>query len=422
MDLTTINTLWKPVYGKLVKAIRMLTPEWERLQRLQNFTQLSMRGINWPVELVNGGGIAFTSNGGPTARATSNAPVEATDTWKHLTGRFEVGFDELEAENDSKFASSQIEKQLRYQAADKARSFRRAIAVGFYGYPNAILFLTSTTGHSNPNGATLRLKVEDLYGIDGLMAQRIRDYLTVTKDKIAVIANPYTTPTIFASGIVTAASDSGDTIDISSAVSSAGVTAGMAIVLYNQVSGTVTDLNQGINGLSHLLRSTTVHGISETDQPDWTPGVRILNLGGILTGAKMYQWFTEIEQRSDYAPNFAYTTIGAIAAAGGPQLDQRRYGSDDDTLKLGFKELTVMGVKTEGRPYTPTGHLFTGNTSALRKLSPDEDVKDVTAGEKNGFKQYENTLGFYKDQVMRAQLTVVSRLGLGLVAGITEAA
>lgn len=422
--LTTINTLWQPIYGKLVRAIALLTPEWKDLQKLENFTRLSMRGVIWPVELVNGGGIAMTSNGGSTARATSNAPVEATDTWRHMVGRFEVGFDELNAENDSAFTSAQTEKQLKYQAADKLRSFRRAVAVGFYGFPDAILFTTVASGHSNPNGSTLRLHVGNLYGISGLNPTRFRDYLTAGKDRVAVIANPYTTPTIFASGDLTAISESGATLDITSAVSSAGVTGGMAIVLYNQVlQDGVTDLNHGINGLSHLTRAAVVHNIAESDQPDWVPGYRNLAYGAALSGTSLYKIFEEIEMRSDHAPTWVNTTTGVIAAAGGAQLDQRRYGADEDTMRLGFKNLNVMGVTASARPYVPTGHAFIGSNGALRKMSPDEDVKDVLAGggDRNGFKEYGNQLGFYKDQIMRAQLTVVSRLGLGLAAGVTEA-
>jgi hypothetical protein len=119
---------------------------------------------------------------------------------------------------------------------------------------------------------------------------------------------------------------------------------------------------------------------------------------------------------------FGYTTIGAIAAGGGTQLDQVRYGADPDTLSLGFSKLVMQGVTLQGRPYVPAGYLFLGSPTALRKLSPDEAPKDVVdGGEKMGsFQQYTNRLGFYKDQVFRANLTVTARLGLGVVSGITE--
>lgn len=403
----------------------LLTPEWSTLGKLRNFTQLSMRSVQWPVELISGGGIALTSNGGSTARATSNAPVEATDTWKHMTGRFEIGYDDLTANDSGKFASAQIEKQLKYQAADKAKSFRRSVAIGFYGQPDAILFLTAA-GASEPDGTTLKMPITALYGITGVLPKRVRDYVTKNKDRIAVIGNPYTAPAIVAEGIVTGITEGATpAITIESNVTAATITAGMAIVLYNQIQhdGT-TDLNQGMNGLYHLTNSLSVHGLSETDYPDWAPRVRIANLAAALTGSKLYTWFEEIEQASDHAPQWVYTTTGVIASAGGTQLDQRRYGADEDTMRLGFKKLNVMGVQAEGRPFVPSGQAYIGSNTALRKLSPDEalDPKDVVQnGDRaGGFKQYQDTLGFYKDQVMRAQLTVVSRLGLGFVGGITE--
>jgi hypothetical protein len=111
---------------------------------------------------------------------------------------------------------------------------------------------------------------------------------------------------------------------------------------------------------------------------------------------------------------------------GASELDQRRYGSEDNTMRMGFKSLNVMGVSVQARPYVPGGYMFIGSNGALRKLSPDEGSPTpknvVDSGEKAGsFQQYTNRLGFYKDQIFRAQLTAVQRLGLGVVSGITEA-
>ncbi|KKL05133.1 hypothetical protein LCGC14_2609090, partial [marine sediment metagenome] len=140
MDLTVINNVWRPVYGELIQGLRLLTPEWANLKQLKNFKQLSPRSINWPVDLQFGGGIAATADGGSLARAVSNQPIEATDTWKHFVGRFEIGFDALEDGGTSKFVKQEIKKQVRYQAADKLRSFRRAVAMMFYGHNTGVLF------------------------------------------------------------------------------------------------------------------------------------------------------------------------------------------------------------------------------------------------------------------------------------------
>lgn len=422
MDLTLVNEIWRPFYGKLVKGIALLTDEWKELLRLTNFEQLSPRSMTWPVELVNGGGMAWTSNGGSTSRATSNRPVEATDTWKHLTGRFEIGFDELNAENSAKFSQSQIEKQMRYQAADKLRSFRRAIAVGFYGYPDAVLFEATGAGVVD-NGASLTIPIANLYGHASLAIPNVRDYVTKNKDYGAFVDQ--TTGAIVCEGLVSNINESTPSITIDTTVAAAAITAGLGFVLYNQVQNDgTTDLDQGINGLLHIGLSTIVHGLDESTNPDWVPGVRDTATGAALTGTQLFKDFSAIEKRSDYAPTFCWTTDGVIAAAGGAQLDQRRYGADEDTMRLGFKKLNVMGVIAEGRPYCPAGFAFMGNPKALRKLSPDEaGPKDVvdTGDKAGGFKQYENTLGFYKDQVMRAQLTCVSRLAFGIRGGITEA-
>ena len=423
MDITIINNIWKPVYGELVKGMQQLTPEWANLKQLRNFQQLSPRSINWPVELVQGGGIAFSSDGGSTARASSNEPPEATDSWTHLVGRFEVGFDALA---DEKLSSTAIEKQVSYQAADKLRSFQRAVAIGFYGYPDAILFHATGANISNPSGTVTRFGIDSLYGDAGALASnlRIRDYLTIDKDYVNVHNAETTSLRNATPALVDAISEANDTIDVDSGTYfGASISANDAVVLANQIlSGSADDLNLGLNGLLHLTRATTVHNISSATYPDWDATVDQSAYGSALGGADLYQWFEEIEQRSGMAPEWAYTTVRAIAAAGGAELDQRRYGSDDDTMRLGFKNLNVMGVQTQGRPYCPPGHLFIGSSAAVRKIAPDEDVRDVVEmGDRaGGFQQYQDRLGFYKDQVMRSQIAAVSRAGLGVVSGITE--
>lgn len=423
MDIEVINNIFRPVYGALQRGLALLTPEWRNLQQLKNFEQLSPRSINWPVELTLGGGIAFTEDGGSTARATSNEPVEAQDTWKHLVGRFEASYDALDMENNSKFARSHIVKQVKYQANDKLRSFRRAIATSFYGHNTGHLFLAEGTA-SNPSGTQTKVRVKDLYGETGLaVPTRIREYVTVNKDYLNVHSG--TTSTVRGGGKIVAIDEANDDITLATSSDISGaVTAGDAIVPWNQVkAGSADDQDRWINGLLDLTRGTTVHNISTSAQPDWVAGVDESSYGAVLNGTDLYSWFKTIEERSDYSVEWVYTEIGVLAQAGGADLDQRRYGSDDQTMNLGFKDIVSMGVRMESRPYVPDGYAFLGSNSALKKLSPNERGVDdvVDSGDKmESFQQYQDTLGFYKDQIFRAQLTVVSRLGLGVVSGITR--
>lgn len=419
MDLTVINEVWRPVYGELVQGLRLLTPEWANLKKLSNFSQLSPRAINWPVDLRFGGGVSATEDGGSLARALSNSPVEASDTWKHFVGRFELGFDELDAEGASKFARQEIEKQVRYQAADKLKAFRRAVAMMFYGKNTGVLFhVASVSGQD--------VTVDNFYGVTGLsVPDRIRDYIQPGIDYIA-IHDTSNSDAELARGQVTSIDESTDTLTIESGVDLSSVADGDKVVLANQViTDEGSDLDRWINGLLTLTRDTTVHGISSDDEPDWAAGVDESGHGA-LSGKDLYGWFEDINQRSDHPVEWAYSTVGAIAEAGGNQLDQRRYDASEDTMRMGFQTLNVMGVEVMGRPYVPSGHLFIGSNSALRKLSPDEgsptpeNVVD-NAEKGDGFQQYDDRLGFYKDQIFRAQLTVVSRLGLGVVDGINEA-
>ena len=421
MDLTVINNVWRPVYGELIQGLRLLTPEWANLKQLKNFRQLSPRAINWPVDLQFGGGIAATVDGGSLARAVSNQPVEATDTWKHFVGRFEIGFDSLEDGGASKFVKQEIKKQVRYQAADKLRSFRRAVSAMFYGHNTGIIFLISS---ANDGADTVVLK--DFYGVAGLAVPvRIRDYITPGLDTIAILDTSAADAELVRV-VVSSIAEATDTLSLPAATDLSAVVAGDKVVLANQViTDEGSDLDRWMNGLLDLTRNDTVHGIASSSQPDWVAGVDIATQGD-LRGADLYTIFEDLNQRSSFQIEWAYTTIGVIADMGASELDQRRYGSDDQTMRLGFRNLNVMGVSVQSRPYVPSGYMFVGSNSALRKLSPDEGAPEtenvVDTGEKAGsFQQYSNRLGFYKDQIFRAQLTVVQRLGLGVVSGITEA-
>ena len=421
MDLTVINNVWRPVYGELIQGLRLLTPEWANLKQLKNFRQLSPRAINWPVDLQFGGGIAATEDGGSLARAVSNQPVEATDTWKHFVGRFEIGYDSLEDGGASKFVKQEIEKQVRYQAADKLRSFRRAVAMMFYGKNTGILFIVSAV---DDGADTVTLK--DFYGIASLaVPARIRDYISVGLDYIA-IHDTNSADAELVRVVVEGINESTNVLSLPSGTDLSSVEVGDKIVLANQViTDEGSDLDRWMNGLLDLTRNTTVHGIAEADQPDWVVGVDVSSQGD-LRGSDFYTFFEDINARSTYQVEWAYTTIGAIADMGSSELDQRRYGSDDQTMRLGFRNLNVMGVSVQSRPYVPATFMFIGSNGALRKLSPDEGSPEtanvVDTGEKAGsFQQYPNRLGFYKDQIFRAQLTVIQRLGLGVVSGITEA-
>jgi hypothetical protein len=417
VDTLTINTLWRPYYGKLVTGLRLLTPEWRILNDLKNFEELSNRQITWAVDLIFGGGILYTSDGGSTALAMSNAPVEATDSWRHMTRRFEVSYDVLTAENRAKFAKQQVKKQMRYQVRDAIRSFHKSVSINFYGSNSGVLFLIASAV-----GAPT-YTVKDRYGVTGLLPDMrfVNASAVAGRGDFVAVIDPGG-PTVRGIEKVTAVTR-GATPDFTTAGSVAGAAADDLVVFANSLDTTSTDNTLWFNGLQDIVSDTAVlHGLDPATYLDWTPSVNVPNLNASLSGEKLALWFALAEQDSGYAPNFAWTTAGAIASAGGTQLDQRRYTADDDTMKLGFKNLRVQGVQTRAMPYCPPGYFYAGNSKALRKLSPDagRDPKKVTTGGPDNFVYYGDKLGYFCDHVFRPQLTVVSRKALIGVAGVTE--
>lgn len=411
METQVINTLWRPFYGKLVTGLRLLTPEYSTLADLEDFEQLSARQMTWAVDLIFGGGIAYTVDGGSPARAVSNAPVEATDTWRHMARRFEVSYDVLTLENAAQVRDQQVKKQMRYQVKDALRSFKKSVAINFYGHNTGVVALVDTATGTPVTSVTLK----DRYGETGLAPDL--SWFTENKDKVAVI-DP-AGPTVRGIELVTSVDRTAGSLTFQNGIT--GVAAGDLIVFANHLDGTSTDHNRWFNGLLDVARGSSLHGIATADQPDWAPAVDVDMASAALSGSKLALWFTEAENESDYAPNFAWTTPGVIAAAGGTQLDQKRYGADEDTMRLGFKHLNVMGVQTEGRPFCPPGHFFAGNNKALRRLSPDgSDPKKVKTGGPNEFVYYGNQLGYFCDFVFRPQITCKSRKALIVADNVLE--
>ena len=418
MDTTVITNVWRPLYDELVTGFRLLTPEWGKLKSLKNFKQMSLRSINWPVDLLYGGGIAITYDGGPTTRATSNAPVEATDSWVHMAGRFEISYDAFTMNADSRVKRQQIKKQLAYQVRDKLRAFQKRMSVMFYGKNDNVLCLVA-----GAESAQTVIELDDLYGISGLTFTA-SDLFRAGKDYVAFL-DTSSSDAILDIVQVTAVDDSTTAITVSAAVT---VADGDKVVLANHISNVSADTNHdgtadgntvGFNGLLSLCSDTTVHNISGSTYPEWTASTDEA-LSAALSGAKLYKAFELAHKESGYRPDFAYTTIGAIAAGGGSELDQRRYNAKDDTMRLGFRSLNVMGVPVEGMLFCPAGHFFAGSSSALRKLAPDEDTKVVKTGGPQEFAFYGSQLGYYRDQVFRAQLTAISRKALVHYTAVTE--
>lgn len=418
MDTTVITNIWRPLYDELVVGFRLLTPEWSKLKRLKNFRQMSLRSINWPVDLFYGGGIAITYDGGSTARAQSNSPVEATDSWLHMAGRFEVSYDAFTMNNDAKVTRQQIKKQLSYQVRDKLRAFQKRMSVMFYGKNDNVLCLVA-----GAEAAQTVIELDDLYGVTGLTFTA-SDLFRAGKDYVAFL-DTSNSDAIIDICKVTAVDDSTTAITVTPAVTLAD---GDKVVLANHLSNATADTDHdgtaggntvGFNGLLSLATDTTVHNISGTTYPEWTASTNA-SLGAALSGAKLYKAFELAEKESGYRPDVALTTIGAIAAGGGSELDQRRYMAKDDTMRLGFKTLNVMGVPVEGMLFCPAGNFFAYSSRALRKLAPDEDVKTVKTGGPNDFEFYGSQLGYYKDHVFRAQLTAISRKAIVRYYGVTE--
>lgn len=409
--LQTITELWRPVHGRLVKGIELVTDEFALLSRLMDYTPLSPRQMKHPVDLEYGGGLAYTVDGGTVAHAVNNAPVEATLTYAWLTKRFDVTVGQMDAKTNAKFREARITEQLAYQGKMAVRTFHRGLSVGFYSGLNNVFAKVNDVVSAPTYG------LKDHFGLAGVVPPVA--YFVKNKDTVTFIDPGTGLPR--ANRAKVTATDPGASPPTFTLAAS--ITAGAIndlVVLANQGDNTGTDYNLGFEGMLDHLAATTLFGISSTVQPAWKPAVYNTNLGAALSGTELYKAFALAEQLSGYTPNFAFTTIGVVAAAGGAQLDQRRYGSDEDTMRIGFKNITTMGVTPKTSPWIPAKTFIADSTKSLMKLAPDSDIKSVEeAG--SPWRAYDSRLGFFTDDWFRLGLPRKSRASLIGYLNVTEA-
>lgn len=446
MATTVINNVWSPWYGHFVRGVQQLIPEWEMLRRAKKAPVGLTRhsgGINWPVDLDYDGGIHFTVDGGSLARASSPAPVMARDDWTYLVGRFELSYDVLKSKGMSK---NQIISQLAYQAKHKLDAFRRVVSVGFYGYPDNILF--TATGAGTVSGSDVTVTVDSLYGDDGALPSglQLRRYLKAGRDYVNIHDGLTADLTDTAARgdapwLVKSINEATGTLTLTPTSSTgtladgaAAIADGDAIVLANQVRvGTAAEraadsFNRGLNGLLHLTRGATVHNIDEATNPDWSPAFRVTGYNDELQHANVFDWMEAIGKESGKEYAKCYTTTKVLAAAGADQLSALRYAKgDSEKPKVGFTNVTVGGKMTFRNNYCPAGTMFMTSKDAIMRLAPDDDIEEVIDSgeiERDGmeFQQEEGTLMFHHDNIIRTQMMCNARKEFGIVQDITELA
>lgn len=404
MDTTIINEVWRPLYGDLQQGFSLLTPEWSMLKRLEGWKELSEREVIWPTNLRFGGGVAATVDGGTPARAMSNAPVEATETWAWFARRFQVSMAIMKAKGDATFKKSKIREQLTYQTLDAMESFRKRIAIAFWGFDDNVLAEIKAVG-----GAPV-YTLKDRYGRTGLAVDV--DVFSPNNDYVAIVDPAATTSERGRDLVVDVTDDPVDpSIELAGAV--AGAAASDLVVFANQLDQTagVHDYGLGFPGLLQHIHGATLHGIATADEPEWAPGLVVDKAGGALDESELFVAFATSNRRSPHKVDYALSTIGVIAAAGGAQLDKVRYTPQPGDVYLGFDSLTAMGVKVQIAEFAPSGYFVADSRASLRKFSPDDEPFKVMEGGEE-FHYYGTVLGYFCDILYRVGLTRFSRRSL----------
>jgi hypothetical protein len=403
----------------LRQGFQLLTPEWQKLKKLEDWDQLSEREVKWPVDLRFGGGMHFPANGGgKPARALSKSPEEATETWSWMARRFHFDLDVLTAVRSGKMTRQQIKKQVAYQTKDALDAYRKQIAISFYGFEDNVLAKVASIA----GAPTYTLK--DRYGRTGVGVP-VDVLFTPEVDFVALI-NPADDTERGRDQVVS--------IDpASDAITLAGVIANDAnddlVVFANSLDTTAgeNNLDRGFPGLLAHAFSTSLHGIDGSVHSEWNPGAVIDKNQAALDESDFYVAFQTANRRSPFTVDYTLTTSGVIGASGGPQLAKRRYmDGGDGTVSLGFDKLKTKGIVAQESEFCPEGHFFADSSDSLMKFSPDDAPWSISADGKvgeagNEFIYYQTDMGVFCDTFFRAGLVRKARRSLVVFHDILEA-
>ena len=268
--------LQKKVQGNLLKGFQTRCEEFGWVKNLKEFDlNFSAREVTTPIDITNQPQGAFIPEGGYESSPITAAPQELTFTWANYNARFSLT--NTAQYIDQKNRQVQIVRQLKYQAMKQAEGMANRVGTAFYGYSTGYLAQTSTNAAQSSGTYTLinafgdaTTNVDTAAYLAGLF--QIGDRVALIRSA-ALVTN--------AIGEITAKSAANGTIDITWA-GSVDSDANDYVVLANSVENATiagTDYNKAPVGLLEMTHTASVHGLSGSTYPNWSPALKDSSAG-----------------------------------------------------------------------------------------------------------------------------------------------
>lgn len=285
----SVNKVWRKIQGDIVQGMQFEVEEFGRVGEITvpENTPWSAREVTMPVDIIEGGGIASIGEGGKLARPSTPNMEEITISILQFDGRFNAtGLSEFGDKGDE----NQLERQLKYQGADKLRSMARHFGDYFYGVSTAYLAKVNAA----LTGTTLTHTLTAGYNQAGItdptfIADKFRagDYVALNRGNGTLVTN--------AIGYVGSVDRTNGALTVTWNGSVTSVSGDTVVKANNMENTTIegTDYNRGFVGLIDMLTASTVHGLANT-VARWNPSYSD-TAAGRFSGSKLHRADDEIK-------------------------------------------------------------------------------------------------------------------------------
>lgn len=410
------SNLWRKIQGKAVDAINYEVEELRWLKELKpSKLDPSLREVSRPVNVHRVGGVASIGEGEYEAIPSSPDAEEITQSLVHFNKRLTIS--KLIRFIDQGGGDTQLVRDLKFRAKHAVIAMSERIAMAFYAPSSAIIALTDTDLGGADDVVTITDGFNQSWITDGAYMTRWVYANATNGDKVAFMnAGTRVTDAV---GRVTAKSAVTPSLSVTYDGSNPTETDNdLQIVFANQMDNAKDDYNRGFVGLTDVLYTASVHGLSSGSVADWSPALSDTT-GGRFSGARLREGQDAIMDDGGGKADRCITTRGVYRDLILQYQSPLRV-SDPYALPIDG-DVKARGIQWQISRRVPPGLAVAYDASAWERFFWKPDLGDFDDMGWGDLKEMEDVSGYLGTIDFIGNLVVNKRKGFAAWRGLTEA-
>jgi len=415
---TSVDEIWRKIQGKLYDGINYTVEEFGWMTEAKDARLApSTREVLVPVNLTLGGGVASIAEGADEGVPGTPAANEISLALIQFNKRFTISELVRIIDQYAGADATQIESQLKFSARHMLHSMAAGIGDYWWGKSTAVLALTDTDLTSGTVTVTLKAGYGESWITDpAFMARKFAAGDAGVGDRVAfLVGGTLQTNCV---GRVSARSTSGGTITVIFDVAPNITTNDLQIVKANSIENTANDYNRGLVGMLDVLLSSSVHGLSDSTNANWSVAYSDTT-GGRLNAPRIQNMRDEI---ANYGPGEADMLVVAdgvkrdLMAQYGTQL---RFTTDLNLPVDGNVKVKGLDIKNTRRVPPGLAVMWRGQDYQrfFGQPSVDAQAKGMSWGE---LKKMENKSGYLSSANFVGNNVCKARKSFAYAYGLTQ--